>query len=220
MISLSTAVELALSALAPPRCSACDDPIAAQNAFCAPCASTLVAARPTPGCIAAFDYGAAIARAIARFKYEGRPDLARVLAAIAVRPRDELRAFAPHVIVPVPLHPTRLVERGFNQAVLLARPIASCLRVELAPRALVRTTATPRQALLDRAARLRNVAGAFRATDAAALRGLRVLLVDDVRTTGATLSACSFALVAAGAAEVRACVVASAENSVAAENDA
>jgi ComF family protein len=215
MISLTTLAELLLSTLAPPRCAACDEPIAPQRAFCPPCAATLVCAtgaRMHGGCIAAFDYGASIARAITRFKYEDRADLARVLAAMALRKRAELAAFAPEIVVPVPLHPTRLVERGFNQAVLLARPIAKSLGIPMAPRALVRTVATPRQALLARAARLRNVASAFHVLDAAAVRGRRVLLVDDVRATGATLAACTAPLLTAGAVAVCACVVASAEN--------
>lgn len=211
MLSLLTIRELLLAALAPLRCAACDEPVALHRAFCPPCAVTLVAAPPAPFCFAAFEYGASIARTIARFKYEGRPDLARVLAAMALRTRPAIEAFAPEVVVPVPLHPTRLAERGFNQAVLLARPIAKSLDVPLSPRALARTVATPRQAVLTRAARLENVASAFRVLDPQAVRGRRVLLVDDVRTTGATIAACAAPLVAAGAVAVRGCVVASAE---------
>jgi ComF family protein len=208
---LTVLAELTLSVLAPPRCAACDEPIAPQRAFCAPCAATLMVAASVPGCIAAFDYGAAIARAIGRFKYEDRPDLARVLAALALRTRHELVAFGPEIVVPVPLHPTRLVERGFNQAVLLARPLAKGLGLPMVARALVRSVATPRQALLPRPARLRNVAGAFRVGDPEVVRGRRVLLVDDVRTTGATIAACAAPLLAAGATEVCGCVVASAQ---------
>jgi ComF family protein len=216
---LSSLAELVLSVVAPPRCAACDEPVAWQRAFCLPCATTLVPATRVSGCTAAFDYGASIARAIARFKYEDRPDLARVLAAMALRQVAELVAFGPEIVVPVPLHPTRLVERGFNQAVLLARPIARHLALPMAPRALLRTVATPQQALLTRGARLRNVARAFAVVDAAAVRGRRVLLVDDVRTTGATLAACTVPLVAAGAVAVQACVVASAQNAALTEND-
>lgn len=208
MLSLSTLGELLLAALAPSRCAACDEPVALHRAFCPPCAVTLVAAPATPFCFSAFEYGASIARSIARFKYEDRPDLARVLASIAMRTRPAIAAFAPEVVVPVPLHATRLAERGFNQAVLLARPISKSLCLPLAPRALVRTVATPRQALLTRTARLENVARAFVVKDAAAVRGRRVLLVDDVRTTGATIAACAAPLLAAGAVAVRACVVA------------
>jgi predicted amidophosphoribosyltransferase len=211
MLSLSTLGELLLAALAPPRCAACDEPIALQRAFCPPCAATLVTATCTPFCFAAFEYGASIARTIARFKYEDRPDLARVLAAMALRTRPAIAAFAPEVVVPVPLHPTRLVERGFNQAVLLARPIGASLGVPLAPRALVRTVATPRQALLTRAARLENVASAFCVVDADTVRGGGFMVVDDLRSIVAKRAPCAAPLLAAGAGAVRACVVASAE---------
>jgi ComF family protein len=111
--------------------------------------------------------------------------------------------------VPVPLHPRRLVERGFDQAALLAMPIARRWGVRCATRALLRTRATPPQASLDRAARSANVADAFRCAMPEIVRGRRILLVDDVRTTGATLTSCVDVLGRAGALEVRSLVLAS-----------
>jgi predicted amidophosphoribosyltransferase len=93
----------------------------------------------------------------------------------------------------------------------LAAPIARDLRATLLPRALERTRDTPQQAMLDRASRLANVRRAFKAREPSAVSGKSVLLVDDVRTTGATLSACEQALRAAGATEVWCLVLASAD---------
>jgi ComF family protein len=201
----------ALSILAPPRCAACDARIAVRAIFCAPCAATVRADEPARSSdpLAAFVYGGAIATAITRFKYERRPDLARPIAHLLMRATSTLAADPPDVVLPVPLHPTRLADRGFNQATLLARPVASQLLARFVPLALARTRDTPHQAHLDRAARAENVAGAFRVRRD--VRDLRVLLVDDVVTTGATLRACADVLRRAGARDVRAAVVARAE---------
>jgi ComF family protein len=132
---------------------------------------------------------------IQRFKYQARPDLARVLSALLL-PLPELTAT---VLIPVPLHPRRLAERGYNQAALLARELGRSTRRSVEPRALIRVSDTPRQATLDKSARLLNVANAFRARHPARLRGRQVALVDDVVTTGATTLACLQALREAGA---------------------
>ena len=113
------------------------------------------------------------------------------------------------VVIPVPLHHRRLWWRGFNQAALLAAPVARALDARFAPSALVRTRDTTAQATLPRVHRLRNVQSAFVARTL--LEGARVLLVDDVRTTGATLEACASALRGAGALDVRSLVLACAE---------
>ena len=114
------------------------------------------------------------------------------------------------VLVPVPLHYTRLVMRGFNQSGWLAQAIGAETGRRVAVDALVRTRRTPSQAGLAGRARRRNVSGAFkvRASRLAALKDKRVLLVDDVLTTGATLSACTRALKRAGARHVDVLVLA------------
>jgi ComF family protein len=210
----ATAILLDLigSVLAPSRCAACDVGVRRLAAFCPVCASTAERASTDADALAAFVYGGSVARAIVRLKYEGRPDLARPLGDLlwsAVAPHaSELRTW---VIVPVPLHPGRLAERGYNQAALLASRMAWRLGAPVRAMALARLQDTPRQATLERAARITNVARAFRVRQPRAIAGRSVLLVDDVRTTGSTLRACAAELTAAGATRVRTAVLAQAE---------
>jgi ComF family protein len=199
--------------LAPPRCAACDVRVGARAVFCADCARLAEPLAPGgPHAIAAYAYGGPIAEAVTRLKYGRRPDLARPLGDLlwrAVGARaDDLRG---SIVVPVPLHPTRLAERGYNQSALLASRLARHLGAPCAMRALARTRDTARQTTLDRATRASNVVGAFVARAGETVRGRSVLLVDDVRTTGATLDACIEALATAGAARVAWAVVAQAE---------
>ena len=183
--------------LAPTGCAACDEPVPPNTLFCRTCAVT-VEKTSTHGALGAFTYGGAVADAVRRFKFQSRPDLiARFAPALAplVPPDVDL-------VVPVPLHPTRLVQRGYNQSALLARPVAKARGLPFLPRALERVRDTPMQSTLDREERLANLERAFAARDFRRLRGRRVLLVDDVRTTGSTLRACAGALHEVGARHV------------------
>lgn len=176
--------------VAPSRCAACDFPTTLL--FCDGCSATTERATTDEG---AFLYGGAISEAILRLKYGGRSDLAaRLGRAMAVHaPRNV------DLVVPVPLHPMRAAERGFNQSALLARPIARHLGVRLGARVLERLRDTPRQAAQKRTDRFQNVKSAFRCREPDAVRGKRVLVVDDVRTTGATLAECCSVLAKAEA---------------------
>ncbi|MDB4947263.1 MAG: Competence protein phosphoribosyltransferase domain protein [Labilithrix sp.] len=205
------ALDLLGELAAPTRCAACDARVRPRDVFCASCAVAAEEASPQPEREAAvYAYGGSVAEAVQRFKFEGRYDLASRLGGVMaerVRPLAGLL----DVVVPVPLHPVRLAERGYNQAALLGRVVARTLALRHDPRALVRRVATAQQASLGRKERLRNVASAFAARVPGALRGQRVLLVDDVRTTGATLAACRETLLGAGAEQVATVVLASTE---------
>jgi ComF family protein len=214
---LEYVLDVVATSLAPPRCSACDAPTGGLAVFCRACAMTAERAdgatgaglRPLRGDVAAFVYGGAVAEAIVRFKYGGRPDLARPLGDLlgsALTPHAaELRDA---LVVPVPLHPARLAERGYNQSALLGGRVARRLGIPLRALALARTEDTVQQASLDRAARLVNVAGTFRVRAPHAIEGRPILLIDDVRTTGATLRAAGDALKASNARAVYTAVLA------------
>lgn len=137
-------------------------------------------------------------------KYRGRTRAVGRLAALLLE-RPEARAVlsGSGVLVPVPLHPRRREQRGFNQSELLARALARECGLRVAGSALVRRTDTPAQTGLSAAARRRNVAGAFAVRRRAEIGGRVVVLLDDVLTTGATARECARALLEAGAAEVR-----------------
>jgi len=213
---LSFALECLASVVAPPRCAACDARVPLMSAFCGPCSLAVESAGAlasggdaSAGCVAAFEYGGPVASSIARLKYERRPDLARPLGDLLWR---ALKAIEPvprqTLVIPVPLHASRLAERGFNQSALIARRVARGFDVALLPLVLARVRDTPRQVSLGRHARADNLAGAFRVRQAERVRDRAILLVDDVRTTGATLDACARVLFEAGAASVSSAVVA------------
>jgi ComF family protein len=145
-------------------------------------------------------YEGPIELAVQRFKYGGWRRLARPLALLLAE-RLAVEGLAAHWVLAVPLHQSRLRQRGFNQADLLARELRRRLAIDRPPGELVRTRATPPQVGHDRLWRLENVRGAFewRGPD---LGGRSLLLVDDVATTGATLEACAAALRACGSGPV------------------
>lgn len=156
-------------------------------------------------CVALFDDGPA-RRLVHRLKYGDAPELARPMGRWMARAGAELLAEA-DVVAPVPLHRRRLFLRRFNQAALLAQAIARDAGLPLDVASLARVKATRPQVGMSHDERARNVHGAFRAAPGA-FAGARVLLVDDVATTGATLNACARAALRGGAREVDALVFA------------
>lgn len=156
-------------------------------------------------------YKAPIAGAIQRFKYGGsRAGLATFGALL--HHADTARLFdEPDLIIPVPLHSRKLRQRGFNQAVLLARCFFPDRQALIDCQALVREKWTPAQTGLGAEQRRRNIRGAFRVARPEHVAGRRILLIDDVYTTGATVDECSRVLLASGAHMVQVLTLARAE---------
>ena len=193
----------------PPFCHTCSEPFdgAITEAFsCANCAHRLL---HFEAAVAAFRSRGVVRKIIHEFKYTHqlhlRHPIAEWLVATLDDPRLNGRRF--DLVIPVPLHPARKRERGFNQAELLAEIL--CARAGLKMQtALERVRYTTTQTAFDRAERMENLRDAFRLRKKADVRGLRVLLIDDVITTGSTLSECARVLKAGGAISVHAATAA------------
>jgi ComF family protein len=219
-----------LDLLLPPLCLSCREPVDAPAGLCAACWTGLdfIAAPHCITCGLPFDLPAATGLACAAciatppafdraraalaygdgsrdlvlpFKHADRTDAAPALARLLRQAGAELLATA-DLIAPVPLHRARLLRRRYNQAALLALELGWLADRPVVPDLLVRRRATPSQAGRGAAERRRNVAGAFIVRPGQAVAGRRILLVDDVLTTGATVEACARTLRRAGAAGV------------------
>lgn len=218
-----------LDAILPPRCLKCGEVVAAAGALCPTCWQQLSFLEP-PCCVCcgqpfdfdlgpdalcgactqappAFDRARAVLRydeasrdLVLAFKHADRTSLAPTFGAWLSRVGRDLVAEC-DVIVPVPLHWSRLFTRRYNQAALLARALGTATGKPVVPDLLIRRRATQKQGHLGRLARQRNVAGAFalHPRRAESLTGRRILLVDDVITTGATVTNCAKVLRKAGA---------------------
>jgi ComF family protein len=179
------------------RCGCCAAALPHTGGLCGQCQ------RRTPsfaGVWAPYRYEAPLDWLIGEFKFQGRLAHARLLGDLLAA--HLLGAGPPEVdcIVPVPLHPQRLRERGFNQAVEVGRVLARRLDLGLRPGALRRVKATAPQTRLAQRARAANVRGAFATRED--VEGLRIALLDDVVTTAATAEAAALSLLRAGAARV------------------
>lgn len=181
----------------PPRASDHDTP--------ARCEECRLHPPPWQGAQAVFHYQFPIDRLIAAFKYHHQLALTDLFADLMASRLGTERPC--RVIVPVPLHPQRLRQRGYDQTWLLAHALARLTGMTCQPALLQRLRDTPMQKTLDRDARRHNLAHAF-GCDAPQVTGRHILLVDDVLTTGATLTVLSDLLLQAGAASVQAVVIA------------
>jgi ComF family protein len=204
---LNTLIDSIWNLLLPPRCIACDENV--SGIFCTGCALSLIPAVPhttliidpiQPGawhqCLAPLAYGGQLSVAVHRLKYKNKTHvalpLAALLAAFVRQPNGP--SIAAELIVPVPLHRRRLRQRGYNQAALLAHHLGRMLSLPVNYDALQRRRDTPSQMeQSSRAARQKNVADAF-VVQSSGLSERRVLVVDDIFTTGATVAACIAAL--------------------------
>lgn len=200
-----------LTFLTAPLCETCAQPLSPDASAALPepamCPSCTAAPRPWTCARAVFAYDEASRGMILGLKHAGQRDrldtMGRWLAAAG---SDRLESA--DVLIPVPLHWRRLMVRGFNQSLWLAAALSRQTGVPLAHHALRRVRATPSQAGRSPSARARNVAGAFRVVPKDAVAGRRVILIDDVFTTGATLEACTRMLDRAGASSVDVLVLA------------
>lgn len=221
---LRVAGGLLLDQLYPPLCLNCEAPVAAADALCGACFARLrqigqprcpvlglpfevdlgpdarsaeAIADPPPFARArsAVIYDEIARKLVSRLKYGDRPELARFCARLMATAGSDLWA-GDLVLVPVPLHRTRQLSRRYNQSTELARALGRLTGLRVETGLIVRSRRTPRQVGLSADARHRNVAGAFTVSPAAAVRlsGRRVVLVDDVITTGSTVRAVTHAL--------------------------
>lgn len=190
-----------------PVCDGCGSPF--EYDLGTRCPSCLAQPRRFSRARAACLYDEHSRELILQLKHADRTDLAGLFARWLSRSARELIEEA-DAVVPVPLHPLRLLRRRYNQAAEVARPLARTAGLEFLPDALVRTRMTATQGGRTAGGRRRNVAGAFAvpASRRFQVEGRRILLVDDVLTTGATANACARALKLAGAACVNLAVIA------------
>ena len=192
-----------------PFCATCSEPFqgALTDTFsCANCANRVL---HFDSAVSAYRSRGIVRKIVHEFKYSHQLHLRYPLADWLVETLDDPRLAGRRfdIVAPVPLHPARKRERGFNQAELLAHLLSA--RADLAMRdVLERVRYTTTQTAFDRTERMENLHNAFRLRKNADVRGLRVLLVDDVLTTGSTLSECARVLKAAGAISVHAATAA------------
>jgi competence protein ComFC len=192
-----------------PFCQKCSEPFegAITSAFtCANCAHRAIY---FDAAVAAYRGRGIVRQTIHDFKYGRQVHLRHLVARWLCAAFDDERLNGRQfdIIVPVPLHPTRQRERGFNQATLLAELLSARVSSPCKPM-LKRIRYTTTQTSLDRAERMENLHNAFRLRKNTDVRGLHVLLIDDVLTTGSTLSECARVLKRAGAISVHAATAA------------
>lgn len=149
-------------------------------------------------------YEGALREMLAEFKYRYRPDLGEALGLLMVEWVKLHREFQDFdIIIPIPINQQKLNLRGYNQAQLLASPLQRYLGINLKDDIIIREKITESQNKLDKEQRFVNIKGAFRVVDTKPLSGAKVLLIDDIFTTGATTSEASRVLLRAGSLEVK-----------------
>ncbi len=199
----------AASRLRAPFCERCSQPFAGAITDSFTCANCHDRVLHFDAAVSAYRSRGVVRQVMHDFKYGGLLHLRKPLASWLGETLDDPRLAGRRFdcIVPVPLHPARERERGFNQADILARLLSRQIKVPVRS-LLQRIRYTTTQTQFDRHERMQNLAGAFRLRRGGVVRDLRVLLVDDVLTTGSTLSECAEVLKKAGAVSVHAATAA------------
>jgi ComF family protein len=186
-----------------PLCPRCGVPFATEGGADHLCGACMATPPPYAAARAAMLFAGPVRELVHRFKYDRKVHLRRPLGLLTMgRLGDFIAAQRADLVVPVPLHPRRLRERGYNQAILLGELLARRWRLPLSRRCLRRVRWTAPQITLTAAERSVNVRGAFAVTEAGRIEGKRLVLVDDVYTTGSTVCECARVLHRAGAAAV------------------
>jgi ComF family protein len=189
-------------------CTVCGVPFRTEQGIDHICGSCVTTSRPFVSARAAAYFDGPARDLIHRLKYGNKVHLSRPLGLMTAR---HLSAFAAEsgaqLIVPVPLHPKRLRQRGFNQAVLLADFLTKNWHIPTSRNNLRRIRWTEPQIFLSGDERIRNVRGAFAVKYPELFQGKKILLVDDVYTTGSTVAECAKVLKGAGAGEVHVATV-------------
>ncbi len=193
-----------------PICEICGMPLSADvppvNPVCGACLSA-----PPPYSKARFGvvHAGNVRHALIGFKYYGQIHRRAALARILTERFDHyFSADNAEMIIPMPMHPRRLIERGFNQVVLLGESLERHTGISMCRTVLTKIRDTPPQVGLPRAQRVKNIKGSFGINGNERIRGKRVLLVDDVSTTGSTISEASKTLMHSGASRVEVIVLA------------
>lgn len=182
-----------------PFCEKCGKPKRNENEHCAECDGIKIHFEQA---LSVFEYTASIQRLIYRLKYRREQYLSSVLGGFLAKRLKEQKGWDYSALVAVPLHKKRQRERGFNQSVLLASEISLKLDVPVLRDVLVRTKETSVQAGLGRHERFANLRQAFSVNGRSGFEGKKVVLVDDIFTTGSTVNECSRVLIEAGAEKV------------------
>ncbi len=189
-----------------PQCAAC--PTLTETPLCPACAGTLLEASDARAVgalaqiVAPWRFGGQLATAIRRLKFTGATHVARTLAPLWSPVLAAAVAETDGIVIPVPLHWRRRLQRGFDQTWLLATYACALAALPRPAIVLRRTRGAPAQSTLSAAQRVANLAGAFCVRDPRAVEGRAVILVDDVVTTGATFAAAAEPLAAAGATRI------------------
>lgn len=190
-----------LDIIFPPKCLVCKD--VSKDPLCLSCIDKINFLRPTAFVHSVAAYDGPLKKAILNFKFKNKKDLAEPLGKLIIRYLNEFTGLLKvDMIIPVPLHPKRLDERGFNQVELLSWTITKRFDIPTVSGLLFRKKETTPQFDLPKKERYTNIKGAFEVKGKKFLEGKSVLLIDDIYTTGSTVAECTKTLKTAGALKV------------------